>query len=85
MRRVLAIIALLSCAASATAQVLSGQVNIDGGFPQNVVGNKHGVIISNVRNEVHALAVAERFCQQYRRSARFAYMKGYRIGYDCIP
>jgi hypothetical protein len=85
MRIIFAIIMLVGSVLAASAEVQSARVNIYGGFPQNVVGNKNFVIVSNVWNEMDAFPVAERFCQQYRRSARVAYVRGYRAGYDCIP
>lgn len=85
MRTIFAIVALVCSVIAASADVQSGRVNIYGGFPQTVVGNKNGVIISNVWNEMDAFPVAERFCQQYRRSARVSYVRGYRAAYDCLP
>jgi len=85
MRIIFALTILLGSVIAASAQVQSSRVNIYGGFGQNVVGNKNFVIITNVWNEMDAFPVAERFCQQYRRSARVAYVRGYRAAFDCLP
>jgi hypothetical protein len=54
-------------------------------FGQHVVGNKNSVIISNIWNEMDAFALADKWCAQYGRTARFSYGAGYRAGYDCLP
>ena len=54
-------------------------------FGQGVVGNKDSVMISNVWNEMDAFQVAQRYCEQWGRNARFSYSTGYRAGFDCLP
>ena len=51
---------------------------------QNVVGNKNYVTVSNVWNEMGALPLAEKHCSQYKRSAKFQKMEGYRAIFDCV-
>ncbi len=72
-----AMMALSACATS--------DANIfEGWFDQSVVGNKNYVTISNVRNEMKALPLAEQHCSAYGRSARFNTMIGQRAVFDCI-
>lgn len=53
-------------------------------FGQNVVGNKNGVMIGNVWNEMDAFPVAERFCGQYGKTATYKSTRGYRAAFDCV-
>ena len=54
-------------------------------FGQGIVGNKYSVMISNVWNEMDAFQLAQRYCEQWGRNARFSYSTGYRAGFDCLP
>ncbi len=56
----------------------------EGWFDQSVVGNKNYVTITNVRNEMKALPLAEQHCSKHERSARFNKMVGHRAVFDCI-
>lgn len=51
---------------------------------QRAVGNREGVMISNVWNELDAFPVAEKHCQKYGRSAKFKSAQGYRAAFDCV-
>jgi hypothetical protein len=51
---------------------------------QRVAGNKEGVMISNVWNELDAFPITERFCKQYGMTAKFKSSQGYRAAYDCV-
>ena len=53
-------------------------------FGQRVVGNEAFVTISNVWNEMDALPLAERHCQQHGRSARYREKQPYRVIFDCV-
>jgi len=83
-RTIFAIMILAGSAITASAEVESGQVNIYGGFAQNVIGNERSVIITNVRNEMDAFPAAERYCNKYKRSARFSHKAGTHAAFDCI-
>ncbi|CDN47582.1 hypothetical protein [Neorhizobium galegae] len=77
----LALVALAGCQSStdpSNANVYGSPVG------QRVVGNKEGVMISNVWNELDAFPVAERHCKQYGRSAKFKSSQGYRASFDCV-
>lgn len=77
----ISVLVLTGCQSSTDPQ----KANVYGSaFGQRVVGNKNGVMISNVWNEMDAFPVAERHCQKYGRSARFSYSQGYRAAFDCI-
>jgi hypothetical protein len=72
-----------------TMMTLSGCATSDtnifeGWFDQGVVGNKNYVTITNVRNEMKALPLAEKHCSEHGRSARFNKMEGHRAVFDCI-
>ena len=54
-------------------------------FGQNVVGNEAYVTVSNVYNEMDALPLADKHCNQYQKIARFNHMEGRRAIYDCVP
>ena len=56
-----------------------------GAFGQNVVGNEAYVTVSNVWNEMDALPLAEKHCNQFQKIARFNHMEGHRAIYDCVP
>lgn len=51
---------------------------------QKVVGNKNYVTVSNVWNEMGALPLAEEHCGQFKKSAKFKKMEGYRAIFDCV-
>jgi hypothetical protein len=54
-------------------------------FGQGIIGNKDSVMISNVWNEMDAFNLAQRYCEQWGRNARFSYSRGYRAAFDCLP
>jgi hypothetical protein len=54
-------------------------------FGQNVVGNEAYVTVSNVYNEMDALPLADKHCNQFQKIARFNHMEGRRAIYDCVP
>lgn len=75
---IIAALALGGCATSAN--------NIYGGaFGQDVVGNEVSVIVSNVWNEMDALALADRHCKQYGKAARLSRFSDYKASFDCVP
>ena len=49
-------------------------------FGQGIVGNKDSVMISNVWNEMDAFKLAQRYCEQWGRNARFSYSTGVQGG-----
>ncbi len=51
---------------------------------QRVVGNKEGVMISNVWNELDAFPIAEKHCQKYGRSAKHQATQAYRASFSCV-
>lgn len=51
---------------------------------QRVVGNKEGVMISNVWNELDAFPIAEKHCQKYGRSAKHQSTQAYRASFSCV-
>ncbi len=76
-RVVIAALLLSGCAAS--------EKNIYGGaVGQGVTGNAVSVIVSNVWNEMDALPLADKHCQQYGKAARLNNFRNNKASFDCI-
>jgi hypothetical protein len=72
-----------------TSLLLAGcatsEKNIYGGaFGQGVTGNEVSVIVSNVWNEMDAMPLADKHCQQYGRAARLNRFDANKASFDCI-
>lgn len=85
MRTKLILMSTLVALAGCQSSTEPSKANVYGSpVGQRVVGNKEGVMISNVWNELDAFPVAEKHCQQYGRSAKFKSSQGYRASFDCV-
>ena len=75
-------IAALCIIASACAR---SDVNLYGGvFGQQITGNEHSVIISNVWNEMDAFPVAEQHCKKFSKAAKFQHFGDHKAAFECV-
>ena len=51
---------------------------------EKIVGNKNYVTLANFGKGKDALAIAEKHCSSYRRSAKFASVDGIQTTFDCV-
>lgn len=80
MMRIISVLALGLAGCSTSGNNIYG-----GAFGQDVVGNEVSVIVSNVWNEMDALALADRHCKQYGKAARLTRFSNYKASFDCVP
>lgn len=54
------------------------------GCGPGIVGNSSSVIVANGINQARAFEMADDWCAQYGRVARFNRMEGQRGAFDCV-
>lgn len=85
MRPILPLMLTLAALAGCQSSTEPSKANVYGSpVGQRVVGNKEGVMISNVWNELDAFPIAEKHCKQYGRSAKHQSSQGHRASFSCV-